>query len=214
MGRNDGDEYERPQHPQSVGPFYIDVKEVTCEEYEKFIKATGHKTPWGWSNGAYPSGAARKPVTGVDWYDANAYAQWAKKRLPTEEEWEFAARGTTGWRYPWGNDWRVGVANANNVAKGLLDVGSYKAASPFGLFDMVGNAWEWTSTSIHSYPGGKIAEDQLPLAQREKMKVIRGGCYLSSDRDATTTYRRGWPPAQGKYDYDQTGFRCALDVPK
>jgi formylglycine-generating enzyme required for sulfatase activity len=213
MGSNSGDEYEKPAHQVTVAPFFLDCTEVTCEEYERFIKATKNKTPASWSNGTYPTGAAKKPVTGVEWNDANAYAQWAKKRLPTEEEWEFAARGSTGWRYPWGDDWKADLANVNNASKGFMDVGSYKA-SPLGLFDMVGNAWEWTSSSIHSYPGGKIVEDQLTPAQRENIKVIRGGCYLSSERDATTTYRKGWPPVKGKYDYDQTGFRCALDVAK
>jgi formylglycine-generating enzyme required for sulfatase activity len=78
---------------------------------------------------------------------------------------------------------------------------------------MIGNAWEWTSSSIHSYEGGKIAEDELSEADRNKMKVIRGGCYLSNSAQATATYRRGWPPLRGPADFNQTGFRCALDAP-
>jgi formylglycine-generating enzyme required for sulfatase activity len=213
MGADSGDEYENPAHRVMVKPFFIDAYEVTCEDYDKFLKATGHKAPPSWVNGAYAASTARKPVTGVNWDDANAYAQWAKKRLPTEEEWEFAARGSDGWKYPWGNDWKQGQANANNASPGLADVGKFEARSPLGLADMVGNAWEWTSSSIHSYNGGKIAEDQLPEDDRNRMKVIRGGCYLSNPQQATATYRRGWPPPNGPLDFNQTGFRCAFDAP-
>lgn len=212
MGNDGGDEYAKPAHKVSVNAFFMDANEVTCEEYQKFIQAKDHKTPPSWNDGSYPPGASRQPVTGVDWNDASAYAQWANKRLPTEEEWEFAARGTTGAVYPWGNDWKSGVANAHGARKGLADVASYRNASPFGLFDMVGNAWEWTSTSIHSYPGGAIPEDKLTQAEREKIKVLRGGCYLTNNLEATTTYRSGWPTSGSKYD--QTGFRCAQDVPR
>src|SRR5690349_20022879 len=103
MGSNDGDELERQQHKVTVRPFFIDLYEVTCEDYEKFLKASSHRPPPSWKNQNYPPGAAHKPVTDVNWDDANAYAQWAGKRLPTEEEWEFAARRTDGRRYPWGN---------------------------------------------------------------------------------------------------------------
>ncbi|HKO98596.1 MAG TPA: SUMF1/EgtB/PvdO family nonheme iron enzyme [Pyrinomonadaceae bacterium] len=213
MGSDNGDEYEKPAHRVTVKPFFIDINEVTCEEYEKFVKTTGYQAPSGWVNGTFPAGAERKPVTGVNWDDANNYARWVKKRLPTEEEWEFAARGPEGWKYPWGNEWRKGLANADNASTGLADVGQFNGRSAFGLADMVGNAWEWTSTPIHSYHGGKIPEDQLSEVDRNKMKTIRGGCYLSSPQQATATYRRGWPQARGPYDFNQTGFRCAQDAP-
>jgi formylglycine-generating enzyme required for sulfatase activity len=213
MGSDSGDDYEKPAHPAVVKPFFIDINEVTCDDYATFMKATGHQAPVGWVRGTYPAGLGRRPVTGVDWDDANAYAHWAKKRLPTEEEWEFAARNSTGATYPWGNEWIAGMANANKASKYLTEVGSFKPTSR-GLFDMIGNAWEWTSTSIHSYPRGRIDEDQLSQALRDKMKVIRGGCYLSDSNQATNTYRRGWPPASGPYDFAQTGFRCARDAPK
>jgi len=208
---SDRDEYERPAHLESVEPFFIDVDEVTCEAYSQFVKANNYKRPPGWNGSTYPPGSARKPVTGVTWYDASAYAKWAGKRLPTEREWEYAARGEKGYRYPWGNEWKAGQANAEKAATGLSDVGSFQGVSPFGLRDMSGNAWEWTSTTIQAYPGGSIDESQLPKEPREEVKVLRGGCYLSSAVEATSTYRFPWA-AKGKYSFDQAGFRCARDI--
>jgi formylglycine-generating enzyme required for sulfatase activity len=207
MGRDDGDEYERPAHKMNVKAFFIDTHEVTNEDYRKFIAATNHRLPPGWVGKTYVSPEeADFPVRGVNWDDANDYAKWAGKRLPTEEEWEFAARGTDGRRYPWGNDWRPGLANANHANSGTVAVGLFKGASPFGAVDMVGNAWEWTATSLQAYPGGQIPQ-QLPLA----LKVIRGGTFESNENQATCTYRRGWPARDAK-TYSQTGFRCAKDV--
>jgi len=205
MGRNAGDEYERPEHNVTVKSFYVDTYEVTRDQYEKFIAATNHRQPPDWVSGHYPSGTARWPVTGVDWYDADAYAKWAGKRLPTEEEWEYAARGTKGFRYPWGNDWTPGSANANNASQGLADVDKFKGASPFGVVGMVGNAWEWTASKLTAYPGARIPP------QDHDLRVIRGGSWQSDQTSATTTYRWGWP-ASGGSDYKNTGFRCVKDV--
>jgi formylglycine-generating enzyme required for sulfatase activity len=208
MGRNDGDEYERPAHKVTVKSFFIDIYEVTNEEYEKFTRTEEGRQyiPQGWANGTYLVGAGRKPVTGVTWNAASAYARWAGKRLPTEEEWEFAARGTDGRRYPWDNDWRAGLANADGASSGLVAVGTYKGASPFGAFDMVGNAWEWTNSKMIPYPGG-----HLPIKVTDNLKVIRGGSLGSNRNQATTTYRRGWL-AGGEDDYGNTGFRCVKDI--
>ena len=206
MGDDAGDDYEKPAHRVAVKPFFLDKYEVTNEEYQKFVKEAGHKPPSTWKDGTYPEGAARQPVTGVTWDDANAYAQWAGKRLPTEEEWELAARGREGRRYPWSMEWQAGMANADNASRGTRDVGATQGASPFGAYDMVGNAWEWTASALSAYPGG-----QLPKAPAANEKVIRGGCWLSNPQQATTTYRMGWP-AQGGSNYDNTGFRCAKDL--
>ena len=206
MGRDNGDDAERPTHQATVKPFFLDADELTNDEYEKFVKATNHRAPPAWKNGSYPSGAGRKPVTGVTWDDANEYARWAGKRLPTEEEWEFAARGPDGRFYPWGNDWQPS-ANANGAEAATADVGAYRSASPFGTSDMVGNAWEWTASTFRPYPGRG-----LPASQPSgDLRVIRGGCYESTKDYATTTYRAGWP-ARGAPTYEQTGFRCAKDI--
>jgi len=207
MGRDNGDDAERPPHQAPVKPFYIDIYEVTNDDYEKFVKATNHRPPPAWKNGSFPAGAGRKPVTGVTWDDANDFARWAGKRLPTEEEWEFSARGTDGRLYPWSNDWQQGSANANGAEQTVADVGAYKGRAPFGTYDMVGNAWEWTASNFRAYPGRGLPASQLA----GELKVIRGGCYESTKDYATTTYRAGWP-ARGAPTYEQTGFRCAKDL--
>jgi formylglycine-generating enzyme required for sulfatase activity len=219
MGR-DGDAtgYESPAHKVTVKPFFMDIYEVTNAQYAKFVQATRHKPPSYWSNGTYPAGTELLPVTGVTWDDANAYANWAGKRLPIEEEWEFAARGTDGRRYPWGNDWKSELANvvtktaANGEGnKGMAEVGSYssyKGASPYGIYDMVGNAWEWTASNLRAYPSGK-----LPTEANANDKVIRGGSWASTPETATTTFRRGWG-ANTEKDYSYTGFRCVKEIGK
>jgi formylglycine-generating enzyme required for sulfatase activity len=205
MGRDDGDEYERPAHTVTLKSFYIDAYEVTCEQYQVFIQATSYAAPRGWLNGNCPGGSARKPVTDVSWADAKAYADWANKRLPTEEEWEYAARGTDGRLYPWGNEWRSGMANADSASRDLAEVGSYRGASPFGAYDMVGNAWEWTASTLQAYPGGR-----LPVQNRQDLRVIRGGNWQSARGAATTTYRGAWPAINA--DYSTCGFRLVKDI--
>jgi formylglycine-generating enzyme required for sulfatase activity len=210
MGTKDGEENERPQHNIPVKPFSIDVYEATREDYERFLNETAHRSPSGWTNGHYPLNTGRWPVTGVDWYDANAYCKWSGKRLPTEEEWEFAARGTDGRKYPWGNDWKPAFANAENASQGLTDVDRFKGASPYGAIGMVGNAWEWTASKLVAYPGGRIPPQELS-DDKTDLRVIRGGSWQSDRSSATTTYRWGWPASGGK-DYSNTGFRCVKDA--
>jgi formylglycine-generating enzyme required for sulfatase activity len=212
MGRNDGDDYEKPAHDVTVRPFFMDIYEVTNEDYAKFVAATQHKPPPGWKNGAFPEGAGRKPVTGVNFDDAGAYAAWAGKRLPTEEEWEFAARGADGRLYPWGGDkWDSKTrANANAATRppGLAEIGAYPdGASPYGVQDLAGNAWEWTSSPLKAYEGG-----ELPEAPAADAIIIRGGCYLSGLDGAAVTYR-GWVRKTAEKSYAQTGIRCVKDLP-
>lgn len=205
MGSNEGDQDSKPPHSVTVKPFFIDIYEVTCEEYKQFVDAKGHPAPKAWINGSYPPGAARRPVTGVGWEDADAYARWAGKRLPTEEEWEFAARGQNGLKYPWGNSWKPGCSNADEegqARKGMADVGTHNCGSPSGAMDMIGNAWEWTASDWVPYPGGHL---QYPTKGGEK--VIRGGSWESPQKFATTTFRSGFVGAG-----DETGFRCVKDA--
>jgi formylglycine-generating enzyme required for sulfatase activity len=206
MGSAGGDDFERPPHRVSVQPFFIDLYEVTRADYALFVEQTGHSPPPGWVGALPPAGTARWPVTHVSWHDAVAYAEWAGRRLPTEEEWEFAARGTDGRTYPWGEGWQAGMANAGGVGGGgLADVGSFKGSSPFGAYDMVGNAWEWTASPPSAYPGGPA-----PALKPGDFRVIRGGSWSTPKEQATTTYR-GYLE-RGSGDTDKTGFRCAKDA--
>ncbi|MGH9755908.1 MAG: protein kinase domain-containing protein [Blastocatellia bacterium] len=221
LGRDDGDEYERPVHEVTVNPFFIDLTEATNEQYKKFVDATGYQPPPVWQGNNFPEGANTLPVTDVTWEDANAYAKWAGdgKRLPTEEEWEFAARGTDGRIYPWGSEWIANISNSksdDNDKRRLVLVGQFpKGVSPFDLHDMSGNAWEWTASDFKEYPGGSAF---APPEGYKNLKVIRGGSYDSAPKFATATVRRPWPATRGDgppgTDYSQTGFRLAKDAPK
>jgi formylglycine-generating enzyme required for sulfatase activity len=207
MGNNAGDEYEKPAHKVAVGPFYVDVTEVTCEEYLKFLTATLRHNPSNWTKQTCQPNAGRQPVTGVDWTDAKSYADWAHKRLPTEEEWEFAARGVPGSLYPWGNEWRSNSANAgDSSAQRLMDVGSYpNGKTSSGVMDLIGNAWEWTASDVVVYRGGSLSS---PIPQ--DVKVVRGGSWQAG-KQATSTYR-GYLHITNAKDYSATGFRCVKDI--
>ncbi|HEX8194834.1 MAG TPA: SUMF1/EgtB/PvdO family nonheme iron enzyme [Pyrinomonadaceae bacterium] len=209
MGRDDGkSEAEKPAHRVSVEPFFMDIYETTNEQYAEFVKATNHKPPTEWKNGAYPNGQAKFPVVGVDWNDASDYAKWANKRLPSEEEWEFAARGANNFIYPWGNDWKQG--NANVGGQTFAEVGKFKGASPFGIYDMVGNAGEWTASDFKAYPNGKLDD---VYAGEINLKTVRGGSVNTLKDYATATYRIGLQ-ASGAETYNRTGFRCVRNVEK
>lgn len=210
MGRDTGMDIEKPAHKVSVQPFFMDVFETTNEQYAEFVKATNRKPPEKWTNGNFPAGQEKYPVVRVNWNDANDFAKWAGKRLPTEEEWEFAARGTNNFLYPWGNDWKQGNANANGASGSLSEVGKFKGASPFGIYDMIGNAFEWTASNFKAYPNGKLPADFVGKAN---LKTIRGGSFEFSKDFAVTTYRVGWAATDEK-DYSVTGFRCVMDIKK
>ncbi|MFZ4793119.1 MAG: SUMF1/EgtB/PvdO family nonheme iron enzyme [Blastocatellia bacterium] len=213
MGREDGAEVERPVHEVRVAPFFIDRTEVTNEQYLRYVRATGVSPPRHWSGAMYPTGRSQFPVVNVSWNDAKAFAEWAGKRLPSEAEWEFAARGLDGRFYPWGNDWSSLNSNSGQSAEtsrdaGLVRVGSFPGGlSPFGVADMAGNVWEWTSDKLISYTAGPAG---APGArQMEEGRVIRGGAYDTSPEHSTTTFRGVVPEANG---YDKTGFRCVRSV--
>jgi len=212
MGRKDSEEYESPAHDVKVDPFFIGIHEVTNKEYAEFLMARPrHAAPPGWRNRKYAEGAEQLPVTGVTWPDAVAYCEWlsgkvgARVRLPTEEEWEFAARGPDGRLYPWGSEWRGGIANVNGNS--LAEVGEFnRGCTPEGVCHMIGNVWEWTASEFKPYPGGQWQPPQ------ERRYVIRGGAYNTLLKFATATYRTGSPPTGKLSRYDQTGFRVVQEV--
>jgi formylglycine-generating enzyme required for sulfatase activity len=160
------------EHPMQVKSFYIDKYPVTNAEFKKFLDST-HYYPkddlnflHDWKDGSYPKGWDNKPVTWVSQEDARAYARWAGKRLPHEWEWQYAAQGTDGRLYPWGNEWddiAVPAPDKSRTMRGPDAVdGHPKGASPFGVMDMVGNVWQWTEEFVDEHTRGGI---------------LRGGSY-------------------------------------
>ncbi len=204
MGRDSAsDAEETPAHPASVAAFDLDKRPVTNALYGEFAKSTSHAAPRGWVNGSPPDGQAAWPVTGVSWDDATAYCTSKGLHLPTEAEWEYAARGTDGRLYPWGNDFSPALTNSAEAALGHPEeVGAHRdATSPFGILDMSGNVWEWTADDYKPYPG-RQPSFQIPADG----KAIRGGSFQSDKFHVTTTTRN--------LDHASTrsatiGFRCA-----
>jgi len=200
MGGNDGDPDEAPPHPVTVAPFWMDITETTNDEFAAFTQATGYQAL------AVQLGEGNYPVSRVTWDDADAYCTWAGKRLPTEAEWEFAARGTDGRVYPWGNDWDPAKVNGRERGiRGTTAVGSFGAgASPFGVLDMAGNVREWTADWYDKYPGSSFYSQYF-----NKFRVHRGGGWFDDAGDLRTANRNGGPPESAN---DDLGFRCVKDA--
>jgi formylglycine-generating enzyme required for sulfatase activity len=211
LGRAD----EWPQRSVHLDGFLIDQVEVTNQRYMEFVKATGHRTPPNpYGNGPLLSvkGIERLPVVQTTWYDAKAYCSWARKRLPTEAEWEKAARGTDGRRFPWGDELptakRANFDREWEVEHTLHPVGSLPDGdSPYGVKDMAGNAREWVS-DWYNAEYYRHAPDRNPQGPDMKgvVRSIRGGSWHSPASDITTSARgRGGFALQTH----GTGFRCA-----
>lgn len=197
---------EAPEFEAQVAPFYLDTAPVTVREYGAFLEATGHPKPRFW--GQPDLMGADQPITGVSWHDANAYAAWTGKRLPTEAEWEFAARGKENRRYPWGNvEPDFTRCNYGDYLNGPSIVTMHDdGMTPEGLLDMAGNVYEWTRDVFERYDPvqrGACATGEGPR------RVVRGGCWHSGPYELRCTHRRGlFPETQ-----DSTiGFRCAVSA--
>lgn len=206
---------EKPSHTISIPPFFIDLYEVTNEQYKKFIDATHRLPPDDWINNAYPLENKKHPVAFVTWYDAHDYCSWAGKRLPTEEEWEKAARGTDGRLYPWGNEFDPKKANMpQSHSTGTTPVGSFpQGRSPYGLYDMAGNVWEWTDSWATPYPGSPIPTAHYFTGE---YKVLKGGSWVDCSfyrcGISALTFNRGYFKPQTKNR--GFGFRCAKNDEK
>lgn len=196
---------DRPPHEVYLDEFRLDTHEVTQAEYAKFTKAKGHRTPYHWIDGKLPAGKEQVPVYNVDWEDATAYCGWAGKRLPTEAEWEKAARsGLEGQDYPWGD--KITATEARfNVQDGPGDVGQFKPNS-FGLYDMAGNIAEWVNDWFERsyYEQSPAKNPQGPPGG--KYKMVRGGSWSDGPRRLTVFFRNWVRPNQTT---PNIGFRCA-----
>lgn len=200
------DPLARPVHQVQLPAFSIDRTEVTVGGYAKFAARMRVPTPWK----KEPNQAL--PVTGVNQAEAMRYCVWRHPpdgRLPTEAEWEAAARGTTGRKFPWGNDWLLDVARTGAAGAGPVPTGSNpKGATPEGIQDLIGNVWEWTASRMGGYPGNPLSDSLLNYA------VIRGGGFDTPHSVATSTLRGYARPDAARSTLTQTGFRCVVPVRK
>ncbi|MBZ0292553.1 MAG: SUMF1/EgtB/PvdO family nonheme iron enzyme [Anaerolineae bacterium] len=200
-------------------PFWIDKYEVTNAEYERFVAAGGYENPdywtdagWAWKQENEINGpednedltAPDQPRVGVSWYEAVAYANWRGGRLPTEAEWEYAARGPDGWLYPWGNEWSGDNAVwSGNSGSRTAEVGSRPAGTSWvGALDMSGNVWEWVSSLYLSYPYD--TEDVRDNMDAQGNRMLRGGSWGSLRDYERAVYRREFNPYSRLYSF---GFR-------
>jgi formylglycine-generating enzyme required for sulfatase activity len=208
MGGTD-DEDEKPVRRVHLDAFYIDKFETTNALYERFMRATGRSAPEYWTSGSF--NGASQPVVGVTWQDAEAYCAWAGKRLPTEAEWEKAARGTAGAKYPWGEQWDATRANSNESKLGrTAPVGSYPSGvSPYGVHDMAGNVWEWVADWYRKdyYQRSPVRNPTGP--DSGTLRVLRGGAWYGNPFSLRTASRDGSSPG---YRSSSVGFRCARGV--
>ncbi len=205
------EESDYPAREVTVAPFYLDTHEVTCSQYMRFCEETERKFPFFWEKEGFRCGPAfpDHPVSGVSWGDASAYAKWAGKRLPTEAEWEYAARGgASGLAYPWGDTIDESHANYASKRDGPVPVGSY-APNGFGLFDMIGNVLEWVQDR-YDYDSYRNGSTLNPVGvDRGYLRVIRGGGWYTGPSCCRVHWRNG---LKSNFSDFNVGFRCARDT--
>lgn len=204
MGSDDGQKDERPVHKVDLDGYWIYKYEVTVGQYRKFCSKTGRSMPepphWGWNE--------NHPIVNVRWHDAMAYAKWAGGSLPTEAQWEKAARGTDGRKYPWGNDWDSGKCNCLGEIGKTTAAGHYASVlSPYGCHDMAGNVWEWCADW---YDEGYYRHSSKRNPDGPKsgvFRVLRGGAWNYDGSDYRCANRNRLEPAHGSWFYPNLGFR-------
>ncbi len=246
MGSEDGLPNERPVHKVKIEPYYIDKNPVTVSQFRQFVENTGFKTEaekfgdsgvfnlekqtWellpgtSWRKPFGPSGPDAMddhPVTHVSWNDAVAYAEWAGKRLPTEAEWEYAARSgkNSKNKFSWGNEILINGRHHANIWQGKIDApkasDGYLFTSPVGIFgeneagltDMGGNVWQWCADIYNAYPGSSEAYRPDP-----KVKVIRGGSFFFDQNGENSFSVSGRSMNSHETSLFNTGFRCAKNA--
>ncbi len=226
MGSNDGLPSERPEHSVTLDSYAIDQYEVSLQLYRRFLQEAQHDAPPTWDDEAAET-VGDRPAVGMSWSDATAYCAWAGKRLPTEAEWEKAARGTDGRRYPWGHMQPfVDIANYNRgvwVSEAITLVGvaggvegmsvrhGLKAGgrSPYGLHHMAGNAAEWVADWYHREYYGKSPEKNPTGPASGEKRVLRGGSWADLPAALRVSARFS---AEPDFQDRTIGFRCAMDA--
>ena len=197
----------------SLRPYAIDLTPVTNGQYARFLAQTGY-VPRDrenflkhWNHGEVPPGLEDHPVVYVDLEDARAYARWAGKRLPTEEEWQYAAQGADGRTYPWGNEWEPGRCNDGSGGGTTAVTAFPQGRSPFGCYDMCGNTWEWTESERSD--------------GRTRFCILKGGSWYKAKGsdwyadggpqpcDFAAKFLLMWP---GLDRCATIGFRCVIDL--
>lgn len=225
MGSNNGPDDEKPEHRFFVKSFLIDVLPVSNADFAKFLNARGLKNHLGESfyddddrdarihqqNSLWQAerGYATHPVNEVSWLGARDYCTWLNKRLPTEAEWEKAARGTDGRMYPWGNskpDRNRALYGAAYNSSAPVDAFP-EGASPYGVLDLSGNQWEWVSSAYRPYPYS--ADDGRENQTPGPIRSTRGGGHDSSEDELTTTQRGRNLSRNPRAGHHNIGFRCA-----
>jgi len=212
---------EQPQHTLYLPDYYIARTPVTNVQYGAFVRATGHRTPYHLEDGKIPRGEEQHPVTAVSWNDAIAYCRWLSEVagksycLPSEAEWEKAARGMDGRIYPWGNRWDASRCNCwESGPRGTTPVGAYpRGASPYGVLDMAGNVWEWTRSLYRGYPYDSTdGREDLGV---DGHRVLRGGSFYKYQRYVRCASRlRDYPFPSSRLGtgnwYRYYGFRVVV----
>ena len=233
MGSEELGDDERPAHQVYLDGFWIDRYEVSNERFARFVDATGYQTEaeerkWGWvwkgsewekvegADWRHPHGPDSSiegkmdhPVVLVSWNDADAYCHWAGKRLPSEAQWEKAARGTDGRRYAWGDQFDSARANTKESKReDTTPVGSFspQGDSPYGASDIAGNVWEWVDDWYGSDYYSQAPSANPPGPATGTYKILRGGSWPFDEVYARPSFRHKVSP---DYTYDFVGFRCS-----
>ena len=214
MGSEQGDTDEQPVHRVFLDSFYVDAFEVTNGRFAKFVAAIQSEPPWGFADQETPVLHAEQPVRWVNWLEATGYCLWAGKRLPTEAEWEKAARGTDGRIYPWGNEPPISaqaVFGLNEGAETVSPIGNRELGrSPYGVHDLAGNLYEWVADWYDEavYTTNPTINPRGPV--EGAAKVQRGGSYLNNPYRLRAAFRSKGDPTEHA---PNVGFRCAQDAP-